>query len=110
LNLPNLDFVHITPDPALSELVGTNQRMLCLVEMFGGVLVLGRVATTHMSTSQTQAQMHPGIAGLNTFLTYMYGRGFDFDLIEVLALGRHRFLIFPFLNLNEESSLWGQAK
>jgi hypothetical protein len=67
------------------------------MEMLGGVLVLGRVATTHMSTNQTQAQMDPGIAHLNAFFTDMYGRGFNFDLIEVRALGRHRFLISPFL-------------
>jgi hypothetical protein len=69
--------------------------MLCFVEMLGGVLVLGRVATSYLSTSQTQSQMNPGIAGFNAFLTYMYGRRLDFDLIEVRALGRHRFLISP---------------
>jgi hypothetical protein len=72
--------------------------MLRLVEMLGGVLVLGRVATTHVSTNQTQAQMDPGIARLNTFLTYVYSRRFDFDLIKVRALGGHRFQISPFLS------------
>jgi hypothetical protein len=39
--------------------------------------------------------MDPGIAGLNAFLTYMYGCRLDFDLIEVRALGRHRFYSLP---------------
>src|ERR1035438_10194577 len=43
-----LDFVHITPDPRLPRLIGTDQRVLRFVEMFGRVLVLRRVTTTHM--------------------------------------------------------------
>jgi hypothetical protein len=33
-----------------------------------------------MSADQTQAQMNPGIAGLNAFFANMRGRFFDFDL------------------------------
>ena len=65
------------------------------MEMFGGVLVLRRVAAAHMSADETQAQVDPGIAELNALLTYVRGRRSDFDLIEVGACCRHRFLISP---------------
>jgi hypothetical protein len=92
-DLTRLDFVHIAPHPGFAGLNGTNQWMLRLVEMFGGVLVFRRVATTHMSTDQTQAQVNPGIAKLYAFSAYMRGRRSDFDLIEVRAFCRHRFPI-----------------
>jgi hypothetical protein len=90
-----LDFVHIAPDPGLPRLIGTDQRVLRFVEVFGGVLVLGRIATAHMSTSETQAQVNPGIARLNTVFAHMLVRGFDFDLVQVRAFFRHRFLSSP---------------
>jgi hypothetical protein len=34
-----LNFVHITPDPRLTRLIGTDERVLRFVEMLGGVLV-----------------------------------------------------------------------
>ena len=95
LKLTRLDFIHITPHPGFSGLNRTNQRMLRLVEMFSGVLVLRRVAAAHVSTDETQAQVDPGIAELNALLTNVRGRGSDFDLIEVGACCRHRFLISP---------------
>jgi hypothetical protein len=64
------------------------------VKMLGGVLVLGRVATAHMSAGETQAQMNPGIASFNTVLAYMLVRRFDFDLVQVLAFVGHRILFF----------------
>lgn len=92
LKFSGLDFVYITPHPGFSRLVGTDERVLRLVEMFGGVLVLGRITTSHMSTNKAQAQVNPGIAGLNTVLTDVLVRFFDFDLIQVGAFCRHRFL------------------
>jgi len=92
LEFSGLDFVYITPHPGFSRLVGTDERVLRLVEMFGGVLVLGRITTSHMSTNKAQAQVNPGVAGLNTVLTDVLIRFFDFDLIQVGAFCRHRFL------------------
>jgi len=37
----------------------------------------------------------PSVAQLNALLTYVRGRRSDFDLIEVCAFCRHRFLISP---------------
>jgi hypothetical protein len=57
--------------------------VLRFVEMFGGVLVLRRIATAHMSTTETQAQMDPGIASFDAVLTHMLVRLLDFDLVQV---------------------------
>ena len=86
------DLVDITPDPRLPRLVGTDERVLGSVEMFSGMFVFGRVATAHMSTSEAQAQVNPGVARLNAVLTDMLISFFDFDLVQVGACFRHRFL------------------
>jgi hypothetical protein len=100
-NFTGLDFVYITPDPGLPRLIGTDQRVLRFVEMFGGVLVLGRVAAPHMSADETQTQVNPGITRLYAVFAYMLVRLFDFDLVQVRAFFRHRFL---FSSLLQESS------
>src|ERR1039458_7281520 len=69
---PSLDFVHITPDPRLPRLMGTDERVLRFVEVFGGVLVLGREA---------QAQVNPGVTRLNAVLTDMLICFSNFDLV-----------------------------
>jgi hypothetical protein len=43
------NLVHIAPGPALARLYGANDRMLGLLEVLGCVLVLGGVATAHMT-------------------------------------------------------------
>jgi hypothetical protein len=66
--------------------------VLSFVEVFRGVLVLGRVATPHMPARQAQAQVNPFIAGLNAVLTDMFVGFRDFDLVQVSAFRWHRFL------------------
>jgi hypothetical protein len=46
------DLIHVTPNPGLPRFNGTNQRVLGFVEMLGGVLVLGRIATTDVPANQ----------------------------------------------------------
>jgi hypothetical protein len=53
--------------------------------MPGGVLVLGVVATTHVSAQQTKPQMYPGVAGLEALLAPLLRRMPYFDLIEMRA-------------------------
>jgi hypothetical protein len=67
--------------------------MRCFVKVFGGVLILGRVAATDIAADEAHAQMDPGIAELNAVLTNMFVRFSDFDLIKVSTLLRHRFLL-----------------
>jgi hypothetical protein len=70
-------FVHIAPTPVLPWLKGLHDRMLGLMEVFGSVLVLGRVAATNVAADQTFPQVDPGIAHLQTFLASFAAR---FDL------------------------------
>lgn len=59
------------------------------MKVFGGVLVLGRVATGSMSTDQAQAQVYPSVADLNAvFADVLVGMPY-FNLIEVGAFFGH---------------------
>ena len=73
--------------------------------MLGGVLVLGRVATAHMSTSEAQAQVNPPVARLNAVLADMRVGVLDFDLVQVGACFRHRFLQETNLEFSRSSDL-----
>lgn len=41
--------------------------MLGSLEVFSGMLVLGDIATANVATAQAQPQMHPTVAGRQTF-------------------------------------------
>src|SRR6202021_2328815 len=51
-----LDLVHVTPDPGFSGFDRTNQGMLCVVKVFGGVLVLGWAQAPHVTAAQAHSQ------------------------------------------------------
>jgi hypothetical protein len=85
LNLSRLHFIDIAPHPRLSRLNRANQGMMNVVEMFGGVLVLRRVATSNVSARQAHPEMHPRVTDLHTVFTDMLGGLGYFDLIEVSA-------------------------
>jgi hypothetical protein len=76
-------FVNVTPNPVFAGFKRLDQWMLRTMEMFGGVLVFGRVAAADMAARQTQAQMHPFIAALQTFLTPCAGWRNILNLIEM---------------------------
>jgi hypothetical protein len=59
------------------------------VEMLGGVLVFGIVATSYVPARQTKSKVHPGVARFEALLTAILGRMRDLDLIEMLAGLRH---------------------
>src|SRR5579864_6391966 len=65
--------------------------MLRLMKMFGGVLILRRVAAAYVTALETQAQMHPGVMHLKTFLA-AFAAGSNFlDLFLMTARFRHDF-------------------
>jgi hypothetical protein len=66
--------------------------MCCFVKVFGGMFVLGRVATANIAADEAHAQMDPGIAQLHAILTNMFVRFSYFDLIKVGTFFCHRFL------------------
>jgi hypothetical protein len=67
--------------------------MFRFVKVLGRVLILGRIATADIAANHTHAQMNPSIAHLNAVLTHMLVRLSYFDLVEMGALFRHRFLL-----------------
>jgi hypothetical protein len=71
--------------------------MMHFVEVLGRVLVLGRIAATHMPARQTQAQMHPRIAHLDAFFANMYVGVLNLNLIQMRALILHSFSKRPLL-------------
>ena len=63
--------------------------MIRSLEMLGGVLVPGRIATPHMAAFKADAQVNPCIADLEAILAAFCRRLDVPDLIEVAASGWH---------------------
>jgi len=61
--------VDVTPTPVFSGLKRLDNWMVRRVEMFGGVLVLGRIAAADMPAFETEAQVYPRIPDSQTILT-----------------------------------------
>jgi hypothetical protein len=57
--------------------------MLNLMEMLGGVLVLRRIAASHVPASQAKPQVDPFVAHFHAFFANMLVCGFKLDLIQV---------------------------
>ena len=57
--------------------------------MFGGVLVLRRIATADMAARATQTQMHPSVAHGETFFAALRARLIGLDGIQMTALSGH---------------------
>jgi hypothetical protein len=74
-------FVDVAPDPFFSGLDRAHDGMVDVMEVFGGVFVLGGIAATHMAARHAHAKVNPRIADLHAIFTDVrVGRG-DFDLI-----------------------------
>jgi hypothetical protein len=89
LEFPGFDLIHVAPYPGLSRFNGADKRMVIFVEVFGGVLVLRRIATTDTPAGKTKAQMDPCIARLHALFTNMLAGRLDFDLIQMGASVMH---------------------
>ena len=59
--------IHITPLPAFTRFKRLHDGMLGVMEVFGGVLVLGGIAATDVPAGKAFSQVDPGIAHLQTF-------------------------------------------
>src|SRR4051794_26743932 len=60
--------VGVAPGPALPRLEGRHDRVARLVEMLGGVAARRAVATADVAAAQTEPQVDPGLAHLQTLL------------------------------------------
>jgi hypothetical protein len=61
--------VNVTPTPVFIRLEGLDNRVVCRVEMLGGVLILRRIAAADMPAFETESQVYPRIPDSQTILT-----------------------------------------
>jgi hypothetical protein len=59
------------------------------MKVFGRVLVLGRIAATHLAANHAQAQMNPSVSDFYAFFASAFVGVFEFDLIEMFAGSSH---------------------
>jgi hypothetical protein len=55
------------------------------VEVLGGVLVLGGVATSYVPARQTEPEMHPRVPRFEAVFASLLIRMLDLDLVEMFA-------------------------
>jgi len=91
LNLSRKDFVHVTPDPTFSRLNGANQGVRAGMEMFGGVLVLRGIATTHVAADEAKPQVDPSVSQLHALFADMSVSVLDLNLVQMSAVFSHVF-------------------
>jgi hypothetical protein len=81
--------IDVAPHPVFTRLSRVNEGMMRGMEVFGRVLVLGRVAATDVSASEALPQVDPLIAGLDAILANAAGLRDRPNLVEVYAAVRH---------------------
>lgn len=59
------------------------------VKMFGGVLILRRVAASCVPADHAHPQMYPGVAGFDAVFADVFIGSRNFDLIQMFAFTRH---------------------
>src|ERR1035438_3019711 len=79
-------FVHVAPDPILARLDGLHQGVMRGVKVFGGVLVLGGIATAHVAALQTRPQVHPAISHFEALLATGGARFRSRTLFQVITM------------------------
>jgi hypothetical protein len=78
--------VYIAPPP-IAGVERLHHGMSCLLEVLGGVMTWRGVAATDVSASETFAEFHPTLPGLETFLAAIAARrDIWIGLLHVLAL------------------------
>ena len=86
--------VHVTPAPIFAWLKRLHDRMVRRVVVLGRVLVLARVAAADVAALQTDAEMHPAIAGLQAIFAAVRAGGDVVNRVEMRA-GCHRHVKTP---------------
>jgi hypothetical protein len=82
--------VNETPAPILTALDGPHDGVIGRVKVFGGVAVLGGIATAHMAANHAHSEMHPGIVHLKAFLATPGVGFYVLDLVHMRTV--HEFL------------------
>jgi len=76
--------IDVTPGPVLARFQRFYDRVLGGVKVFGGVLVLGRIAATDVAATEAQAQVYPFITHLQAFFAAVSVR---FDVANLIDVG-----------------------
>ena len=63
--------------------------MLSVVKVLGGMLVLGRIATSDVAALQAHAKVDPRVAGLDAVFTDVLVSFCELYLVEMIASGGH---------------------
>jgi hypothetical protein len=90
---PRFHLIYIAPHPGFPGFDGADERVLGLMEVLGGVLVLGRIAAANVAADQAKTKMYPGISHLHALFTDVIRGLTNFDLIKMLAGFRHDLLL-----------------
>jgi hypothetical protein len=97
-------FVDVAPDPFFSGLDRAHHGMAGVMEMFGGMLVLRRIAATHIPADHAHPEMNPSVPKFDALCTNVNVGRPELDLIQVFAFLSHRhlpqFVIPQFVILN----------
>jgi hypothetical protein len=83
------DLVDVAPAPILARLEGLDNRVIGGVEMLCSMLVFRRIAAADMPTDKALAQVHPGVANLQTIFAAVRARRDVSYLVEVCTLLCH---------------------
>src|SRR6266542_5990011 len=95
--------VLVAPAPLLAGLDRTHDRMLGVVEVLGGVRVLGVVATADVTALHAQPEVHPRVAHLQALLAAV-GLAVDaMNMIEMTA-PLHGALLFGLISHADASA------
>ena len=78
------EFIDVTPAPIFSGLDRSHDGMCGRMEVFRGVFIFGRIATTDMPAAQAQAKVHPPIPHFQTLFTTSAAR---FDILDLIEMG-----------------------
>jgi len=88
-HLARFDLVHVAPYPFFPRLDGANQRMLTFMEMFGCMLVLGRITTTNVPALQAEPKMDPRAFHFDAFFAHVLVCAGDPYLVEMCTCSGH---------------------
>jgi hypothetical protein len=79
--------VDVTPHPVFTAFQRLDNRVAGGAEMLGRVLVPRCIATAHVAACFAQAQMHPGVSGLQTFFAAF---GFGLYVVNLVQMSTGR--------------------
>jgi hypothetical protein len=74
-----------TPTPVFTRLQRFHNRVFGVVKVFGGMFVFGRITTANMAAFHAQAQMDPGVARFQAFLTTLWRM--RLDVVNMIEMG-----------------------